>query len=118
MITTDRYPIVILDASVTHAASLVEAMHLDEPEAIVFQTKQKLLEFVEKRQVYLGILVLHSKAWWKQELRLFCNAIRHRQENPELKIRCILTWPPKDREEEDMDRISGAALRTDVRHES
>ena len=117
ILTGDHYSVAILDALTEHAASFVDALLPAEITVTVFQTKQGFLEFVKEQQVDLGILVLHSKAWWKDELRLFCNSIRYLQENPEPEILCILNWPAKDSEEEAMDRISGDALRTDVRHE-
>lgn len=113
----DRYSIAIVDASLENAAPLVDAFNREQVAIFAFQTKKTLLEFVLKQQVDLGILVLHSKAWWKDELRLFCNSMRYFQENSEPEILCILNWPPESGEEEAMDRVCGYALRADVRHE-
>lgn len=115
--TAAPYHAVILDASADRAKSLADALHVEGIASTAFQTKQKLFEFVEGRQVNLAVLVLRSKAWWKDELRLFCNSIRYLQEEPEPEILCILNWPPKDLEEESMNRVSGDALRVHVRHE-
>jgi len=118
ILTGHHYSVAILDASIEHAASFVDALRAVEISVSVFQTKQGFLEFVKEQEVDLGILVINLKAWWKDELRLFCNSIRYLRENPEPEILCILNWPPKDSEEEAMDRISGDMLRADVRHES
>jgi len=116
--TGNHYSVAILDASTEPAASFVDALCAAEISVTVFRTKQDFLEFVREQEVDLGILVLHSKAWWRDELRLFCNSIRYLRENSGPEILCILNWPPKDSEEEAMDRISGDMLRADVRHES
>lgn len=86
-------------------------------ETAAFESMQTVLKFLDTRHVHLAVLVLHSRTWWKDELRLFCNSIRYLQQKPEPEILCILNWSPKNAEEAAMDQLSGDALRADVRHE-
>jgi DNA-binding response OmpR family regulator len=106
----EEYSVLILDASEEHAASLLDALQDAGIKATAFQAKQKFLEHVARQSINLAILVLHSKSWWKDELRLFCNSIRYLQETPELV--CVLTWPP----EGPQDRLYGEALGVGVLH--
>lgn len=112
-----QFSVLLLDTSTEHTASIIDALHVSGISATAFQSKQKLLEFAKRQRVNLAVLSLHSSAWWQDELRLFCNSIRHLQKNPEPEILCILNWPPTNAEEEAMNRISGDALRVDVRHD-
>jgi hypothetical protein len=106
----EEYSVLILDASEEHGVSLVNALQEAEIEATAFQAKQKFLEYVARQPANLAILVLHSKSWWKDELRLFCNSIRYLKETPELI--CVLRWPP----EGPLDRLYGEALGVGVLH--
>jgi hypothetical protein len=109
--------VIILDSIEEHASLLLDRLRDADIDAWAFQTIQRLVEFMGTQPINLAVLVLHSSAWWKDELRLFCNSIRYRQQRPDPEILCILSWPPKDLEEEAMNRVSGDALRADVRHE-
>lgn len=110
-LTPYPFSVLILDALSKHAASFVDALQAKGIAAIAFKSKQEAYEFVARRSVELAIYVLHSKSWWRDELRLFCNSIRHAQENVE--IICILTW----QEECPLDRLYGDTLNVTVLHE-
>jgi hypothetical protein len=94
-----------------HAASLVDALQARGIAVTAFQSKEGVLKLVAKRPIELAIQVLHSKSWWRDELRLFCNSIRYLQERAE--IICILRWP----EECPLDRLYGDTLGVVVLHE-
>ena len=106
----EEYSVLILDASVEHAASLVDALQEAGIEATAFQDKHKFLEHVAREPVSLAVLVLHSKSWWKDELRTFCYSVRYLKETPE--VICVLRWPP----EGPLDRLYGEALGVGVLH--
>jgi hypothetical protein len=101
---------VILDSDSAHADALVDALQEAEIDAMAFQDKQKFLEYLARQPVNVAILVLHSKSWWKDELRLFANSIHYLKETPELI--CVLGWPP----EGPLDRLYGEALGVAVLH--
>ena len=102
--------VAILDSDSAHAAALVDALQEAGIDAMAFQDKQKFLEYVARQPINFAILVLQSKSWWKDELRLFCNSVRYLKETPELI--CVLRWPP----ESPMDRLYGEALGVAVIH--
>jgi hypothetical protein len=106
--TNDRAA--ILDADPAHADALVDALKEIEIEATAFQAKQKFLEYIARQPINFAILVLHSKSWWKDELRIFCNSVHYLQETPEHV--CFLRWPP----EGPLDRLYGKELGVRVVH--
>jgi PleD family two-component response regulator len=106
----EEYSVLILDASEEHAASLVDALQEAGIEATAFQDKHKFLEHVAREPVSLAVLVLHSKSWWKDELRTFCYSVRYLKETTE--IICVLKWRSKGPQ----DRIDGEALGVGVLH--
>jgi hypothetical protein len=73
---------VILDFDPADGYALVDALKDAKIEATAFQAKPKFLEYVARQPVNFAILVLHSKSWWKDEARLFCNSIRYLKETP------------------------------------
>lgn len=105
-----NYHIAMLDSSADHAELLLDGVRAVGVSATAFQTKQDLLRFLGRQDVDLAVVVFHSKSWWRDELRLFCNSVRHFQENAE--IICILTWP----EECPLDRLYGDTLNVSVLH--
>jgi len=109
--SADHYDVAILDASVEHGASIAEALHAEGISVSAFQTKQDFLRFLEVQKIDLAMIVIHSKSWWRDELRLFCDSIRYRQHASN--IICVLTWPPAC----PLDRLFGDTLGVVVFHE-
>jgi hypothetical protein len=109
-VVTKRYGVLIFDPSAEHAGTIMTELQSANVTAIAFQTKQQVFEFVGVRQIDMAVIVIYSKAWWRDELRLFCNSIRYLQKTAE--IICVLNWP----EECSLDRIYGDTLDVTVLH--
>jgi DNA-binding response OmpR family regulator len=103
--------ILIVDADTTHAAALADALHGVNLCVSVCRDHRTAVDALGKLGADIVVMVPRSPSWWRNDLKSFCDAIRHIASRPE--IVCVLRWPPNGPN----DRLFGDELNVGVLHE-
>jgi DNA-binding response OmpR family regulator len=103
--------VLIVDAELTHAATLADALHGVSFHAAICRDYQTAVDVLEKQGADFVLMVPRSSSWWRNDLKSFCDAIRHIEPRPE--IVCVLRWSANGPN----DRLFGNELNVVVLHE-
>jgi CheY-like chemotaxis protein len=103
--------VLIIDSDLIHAADLKEALEATECHVSVHSDQRTAIEALKTQRVNTVVVVPRSQAWWRSDLRLFCNAMFGSGRMPE--VLCLLRWPSKGPD----DRLYGEQLSVKVLHE-
>jgi hypothetical protein len=103
--------VLLLDGDAIHSKILAEALEASGLFVILSHTRQSSLELLKQEHFDFAIVVFRSRAWWKEELRCFCDSIWSRDRTTQ--VVCVLRWIPDGPD----DRLFGDTLNVGVLHE-
>jgi DNA-binding response OmpR family regulator len=103
--------VLIVDSDAAHASVLKDVLDRGDCRVVVCRDHEDALDELRKHTADVVIIVFSFPLSWRNNLKGFCDAIRHDGLRPE--VLCVLRWSPHGPD----DRLFGYELDVAVIHE-